>query len=299
MAGNTADIAVMRKMIKNFSMRFSIGEVCIVSDCTMVSIGDLKDYRADGLSYLVGARLNEKVVREKVKEFLASPASWTKVREKDEKRNKDEIFAREFDLADEKLIVVLDKGTEEYDKDTRKRIIEKLKSKEGKDVKELVTNKGYKRYLEKGNKIKVDIKKIESASLLDGIWVVKTNRNFSTLKEAVEKYKELSIVERCFRELKNYINVSPIYHRTNSRIEGHIYASFLSLVIDFALLKRIKELGIEGVYDELKAELRDLRVEWLIVKDKEVLLRDELNSWQKHLFKSFSIRIPPAILAVR
>ena len=297
--GNTADIDVMRKMIKNFSMRFSIGDVCIVSDCTMVSIDDLRDYRIDGLSYLVGARLNEKVVREKVEEFRAAPSSWTKVREKDKAKNQEEIYAREFDLSDEKLIVVLDKGTEQYDKDTRKRIIEKLRSKEGKDMKELVRNKGYKRYLVKGSKIKIDTKKIESSSLLDGIWVVKTNRNFSTLKEAVEKYKELSIIERCFRELKNYINVSPIYHRANSRIEGHIYASFLSLVVDFALLKMIKELRIDGVYDELKSELRDLRVEWLLVKDKEVLLRDEPNGWQKRLFNSYSIRMPPAILAVR
>ncbi|MBN2542098.1 hypothetical protein JXI42_04465 [bacterium] len=130
-------------------------------------------------------------------------------------------------------------------------------------------------------------------------YILNSTNNFASLEDAVDIYKELFIIERCFKELKPVLKISSVYHRDSNRIKGHVYASFLSLVVDFTLLKRFKELEIDDVYEEFKTSLKELEVEWIAVKDKEVLLRDEPNRSQRKLFKSFSIKVPPAVLSIR
>lgn len=63
------------------------------------------------------------------------------------------------------------------------------------------------------------------------------------LNEAVAAYKELSEVERTSRCLKDVIEMRPIYHRDDSRVQGHIFAAVLAFLLERALEKKLKTAG--------------------------------------------------------
>jgi transposase len=286
--GNTADVDVMRVMIKKFKERFNFEEVCIVADSGMVRLKDIEDFARKKWKYLVRARKSEKEVRDKV---LNDEGFWEEI--------EDGVFAKmiEVERRKEWLIAIKSKVAEEYDRKERELILKKLKEKEGRDIKELIPNKGYKKYLSSGSPIKIDKKKIEESRFWDGVWVIRTNKKFAFSKEAIERYKELWRIERIFRDLKDLLEISPVYHQDEKRIKGHVYACFLSLLVGFMLNRKVKEMGISLPYEDMMEELKDLRVEWIEVhKKKKFLVRDELNNWQRQLFKSFNVKIPPSVL---
>ncbi len=290
--GNTSDVEVMRKMIGRFKERFNFKKVCIVADAGMVKIKDTESYRERDWKYLVRAKASEKVVKEKVKEARET-ADWEKV--------DDGLWAKRFEVKfsdgkKEWLIVVKDEAEERYDRESRASIIKRLREKEGKDMKELLSNKGYKKYVATGSEIKINEEKMKESEIWDGIWVIRTNEEFEDIKVAIERYKDLWMVEKVFKDLKNILSISPIGHWKESRIKGHIYACFLSLVAAFIIRKEVKDIGVSLPFEDVIEALKDLRVEWILVNKKKFLVRDELNDWQKGLFKRVKVQIPPSVL---
>lgn len=294
--GNTADVDTVREMIARFSKRFDLREVCIVSDAGMVSLDDIRDYHERGWQYLLKASNRENEVKRAVREARDDINGW-------EELDKN-LLARRFRVRlpdkekerGEYLIVVLNKEQESYDREVRENVVNQLQRLEGKNVKKLVNNRSYRRYLVAEGTIKVDEEKVRSAALWDGIWVLRTNRDFSNLGEAIERYKELWRVERAFRDLKNLWEISPVYHWNAERIKGHIYTCFLSFIIGSLIQKQIMEQQVKLPYDEVIEGLKELRLEWIQVRSKRFLLRDELNGWQKKLFEDFKVKIPAGVV---
>lgn len=294
--GNMGDLEVMERMLEKFKERFNLREICLVSDAGMVKLNNLKKYRKKKWKYLVGAKKTEKVVKEKVREFSTNRSLWKKIN--------DDRVARSFRISLEKereedLIIVRNEKQARRDRKKRESILQRLKEKEGKDVKELVKNKGYKKYLRAGKKIEIDTNRAKEEEIWDGIWYIRTNKEFKTLKKAIHKYTELETIERTFKDLKNLIKVPPIYHWNQERIKGHIYACFLALLVMFSIRREIKEMEIPLQWDEIMDELKDLKVEWLKIKEKDFLLRDALTDWQTSLFKSHKVNIPASVLDTR
>ena len=63
--------------------------------------------------------------------------------------------------------------------------------------------------------------------------------------EAVRIYKELSEVERAFANLKDVIELRPIYHRTDPRVEAHIFIAALAFLLHRMLEKKLKAAGLD------------------------------------------------------
>jgi len=178
--GNTADVDVMGVMIERFKKRFNFKEICIVADSGMVRLKDIEDYRGKEWKYLVKARKSEKIVKNKVMKAIKSENFWEEI--------EDGIFAKSFEVKlpndrKEWLIVVKNKEQEEYDRKNRESILKKLRNKEGKDIKELIPNKGYKKYLSSGNKIKMNKEKIEESRIWEG-----NNREIQRIMESRENF---------------------------------------------------------------------------------------------------------------
>ena len=49
--------------------------------------------------------------------------------------------------------------------------------------------------------------------------------------QAVEAYKDLSEVERSFREIKDLIEMRPIYHHRPKRVRAHIFVAALAFLL--------------------------------------------------------------------
>ena len=119
------------------------------------------------------------------------------------------------------------------------------------DPKSLVANKDYSCYLKTSRGCtEIDRDKIEREAKLGGIWVFQTNSSASVARIAWQ-YKNLWQVEHLFRAAKSLLITRPVYHYCDAAIHGHVFCTFLALVLRKELLRRMED-------EEIKSEWNDV-----------------------------------------
>ena len=95
---------------------------------------------------------------------------------------------------------------------------------------------------------------------LEGKYLIQVEGCDLSAREAVQVYKELSEVERAFCRLKDVIEMRPIYHQTDRRVQAHLFVAALAFLLDRALEKKIKAAGMDLSSREAWQVLRTVRV---------------------------------------
>ncbi|KXB07354.1 hypothetical protein AKJ54_00395 [candidate division MSBL1 archaeon SCGC-AAA382K21] len=109
----------------------------------------------------------------------------------------------------------------------------------------------------------------------------------------MKAYKDLKDVGKAFDELKNFLKIRPIYHRTDKRVKGHVYVCILAL-----LLKRLIEKKTDEPFNKTMQELEKLKANMLEFRGKKIIQRNQINNTQKQLLESLEIIEPPKVLNV-
>ena len=94
----------------------------------------------------------------------------------------------------------------------------------------------------------------------EGKYIIQTEEPDLSPVEAVRLYKELSQVERAFANLKDVIDMRPIYHRTAQRVEAHIFVAALAFLIHRAIEKKLKDAGLDLSATQALEALKSVRV---------------------------------------
>ena len=154
--------------------------------------------------------------------------------------------AKTVKLAGRRYIVCRNHQEAEKDADDRASIVAALERQLAKGDKALVGNAGFRRYLKTigGERFAIDPDKIEEEKKFDGVFVLRTNTDLNPL-EAMLCYKQLWMVEQTFRMAKHLPDL-PFPHKLDETIRGHVFCSFLALVLKKALEDRIAALGRTG-----------------------------------------------------
>jgi hypothetical protein len=85
-----------------------------------------------------------------------------------------------------------------------------------------------------------DRKKLRSAWLQQGTYLLRTNLTQEAPETLWRQYLQLTEVENAFRTLKSALNLRPIWHRIQSRIEAHILVAFLGYCLWVCLTQKLK-----------------------------------------------------------
>jgi hypothetical protein len=96
----------------------------------------------------------------------------------------------------------------------------------------------------------IDEKQIKAEERYDGIWVLRTNTVYNT-ETVAHVYKALWTVEDIFRTSKSILETRPIYHKRDETIRGHVFCSFLALVLKQELESRMKQAELEWEWKEV------------------------------------------------
>jgi transposase len=94
----------------------------------------------------------------------------------------------------------------------------------------------------------------------EGTYVIQTEEKTLTPVGAVTLYKELSEVERAFSHLKDVIDMRPIYHHKDERVEAHIFVAALAFLLHRAIEKKLKAAGLDLSATEALQILKTVRV---------------------------------------
>ena len=76
----------------------------------------------------------------------------------------------------------------------------------------------------------------------------------------MQLYKDLSEVERAFANLKDVLDMRPIYHRTGDRVEAHIFVAALAFLLHRAIEKKLKAARLDLSATEALSILKSVRV---------------------------------------
>ena len=252
--GNTADVTTFIPVIERLRRRFAIARVCVVADRGLISAETLAELEARRLLYILGVReRTDKLVRELV---LDDPAPFVPLVMS--KRGKQVDYeAKAVMLAGRRYIVCRNHQEAQKDAADRISILAALERQLAKGDKALVGNTGYRRYLKtiSDEHFAIDAAKVEEEKKFDEIFVLRTNTDLNPL-EAMLCYKHLWTVEQTFRTAKHLLATRPIFHKLDETIRGHVFCSFLALVLKKALDDRIAAVGRAGSWPEIIADLQ-------------------------------------------
>ena len=150
-----------------------------------------------------------------------------------EKRGRDtEYSAKAVTLGGARYIVCINHREAAKDAADRTTILAALERQLRRGDKALVGNTGYRRFLKTvgDDHFAIDRTKAEEDAKFDGVFVLRTNTDLNPLA-AMLRYKQLWTVERTFRTAKHLLATRPIFHRLDETIRGHVFCSFLALVL--------------------------------------------------------------------
>jgi len=287
--GNTSDIKTVEKVIETVKQKFSLRRVIFVADRGMVSQQNIAYLESSHWDYILGVRLRRlKRVREQV---LQDSSPFQEIEHN--------LQVKEVWCGEERFVVCFNPQEAARDRQAREQMLAQLSEQLQRGATGLLANHGYARFLTvKSDSIAVDPEKVEADAQFDGKFVLTTNTELSAA-EVARSYKGLWQVERGFRNLKDVLAIRPVYHRHPSRVTGHVFASFLSLVLMTALEKKLEEKGIETSWDDLIRDLRAFRAIKVHFSNKDYRLRTECRGAVYHIFQAVGLHLPTVVELVQ
>jgi len=294
--GNTTDVTTLVPILDRLRKRFGITQVCLVSDRGMVcqeTITALQS-RVPKVFYILGARMRR--VKEVSEQVLSRAGRYRVIHgERETAKNPSPLKVKEVWVEDRRYIVCFNQEQAKKDAQDREVILGSLKDQLKRGAKSLVGNKGYRRYLKtEGARFAIDLKKVQEEARYDGTWVLRTNTDL-TADEVALQYKQLWAVEALFRSVKSVLQTRPIYHKRDETIRGHVFCSFLALVLIKTLKDILEKAGLKLEWGRFLEDLEALEAITVEQQGKRFALRTDARGHIGKAFQAAAVALPDRI----
>jgi transposase len=300
MPGNTSDMRTVETVKKDL-LGWKLGRCIWVMDRGMSSEENRVLLQKAGGHYIIGEKLRDN--QEVHKEVLAKRGRFAAIRENLEIK---EVMVGDGERR-RRFILVHNPEEARKDKATRERTLKKIEEAlqyiqeqkgpyHNKSVCTLLSHRTMGRYLRqlKTGAIKIDKGKIKEEAHLDGKYIISTSDDTLTPEDVALGYKQLMEVERAFRTLKTTLELRPVHHRKDERIQSHVFLCFLAL-----LLVRIAERKTNMTWDRIRTQMERLHLIDLFSKDGRVSQTTEPTPEQLNIMKKLNISPPKRIRSIK
>jgi len=287
--GNTSDLKSFLFSIEKLREEYKISKLIWTADRGMVSSDNISKLNELNQEYILGIKMRQ-FNKEKKDKFLSLDGMFPV---------RDDLYVKEIVVPNEgRYIICYNPKEAEIERKKReffRKILEKKIEKS--TTKEWIIKNGYRKYIDITNgEIELNEKRLRAEYQFDGKWVLLTNTKLSS-KEVALYYKDLWQIEASFRDLKDDLETSPIYHFTERRIIAHIFVSFLSLLLKITLNKKLKQIDKVSSYQEVFDAVREIKAVKLTEGRKEIIFRTEFPQKAYLGFKAAGVAPPPRIIS--
>ena len=210
-----------------------------------------------------------------------------------------ELAIRETTIAGRRYVICRNEEEAKKDVATRAELVAGLERKLAQGDKALVANKGFRRFLKtpQGDDFVIDRAKVEADARFDGLFVLRTNTRIAAL-QVVLRYRNLLAVEDAFKTAKALLATRPIFHKTDAGIRGHVFCTFLALVLRKELFDRLavrhSRLEWQRIVDDL-ADLSEIEIEQ---DGRRALLRTAPGPTIDPICRAIGLTLPPVFQEV-
>ena len=292
--GNVTDVTTLVPVASRLKSRFGIEKICIVADRGMISDETIEKLEEMHWEYILGVRMRR--ANEVRDDVLLRGGRFTEVHP-ERRRNDDPapLSVKEVKIGRKRYIVCHNEEQARKDRYDRGVIIDALRDQLGKGDKSLVGNKGYRRYLKcEGAGFEIDEDKILSEEIFDGKWVLRTNTNLPMIEVALQ-YKQLWTVEEIFRTMKSILETRPIFHKCDETIAGHVFCSFLALLVRKKLHDLLGAKGWMLEWADIVGDVDAVAEVRVTHGDKHFKIRTETTGVAGKVFQAAGVALPPVL----
>lgn len=98
--------------------------------------------------------------------------------------------------------------------------------------------------------------------------------------------------------MKSVLEIRPVFHQTDETIRGHVFCSFLALILRKELDSRLEKTGHCLEWADIKQDLEALQEVTIEEQNKTLAIRTECIGTCSKIFQSIGVAIPPTIREV-
>ena len=194
-----------------------------------------------------------------------------------------------------RYVVCLNQDQATKDRHDREAVVASLRDALGPGDKSLVGNQGYRKFLRAGGQqFAVDEDKIQEEARYDGKWVLTTNTDLPA-REVALQYKQLWMVEDVFRSMKALLDTRPIYHKCDETIRGHVFCSFLALLLRKQLEDRLASKDFHLEWADVVRDLDNLVEMEVVIGGKGYVFRGQTSGVAGKVFQVCGVALPPTL----
>lgn len=294
--GNTYEGHTVEKTIEDLKTKFDIDKIVFIGDRGILSKDNLKKISQSGNEYIVKAKLSS--LPKKIKTDIFNKSTYKMISGVD---NEESILMKEYRFTEKedgkRLVLAYSDKLAKRDKHQRDLLLEKLENRLSSDKKATISSQ-YKRFLSiKKHKVCIDNNKVKEMEKRDGYFGFYTNNKTLSSLEIFENYKLLWQIEESFRCLKSTLDIRPMFHWTDDRIEGHIGMCFISFYILRVIQKKLSDNSDLNISpDKIFTELSDIKVVKLLTNDEIYYCRTCISGLKNKIIRSLGCKIPSFIL---
>jgi transposase len=301
--GNTADVTTLIPVVIRLRERFLLNRVCIIADRGMVSAKTIATLEAEKIEYILGVREKRSV---EIAAVLADKTPFVSLTvPKTNGRGTLDIQVKEVvrkvktgqgNTRNCRYIVCYNEAEARNDAAARAAAVAGLEKALRQGDKALVGNKGFRRFLktEGDSHFAIDPERVADAARFDGVYVIRTNAQVSPLVVAL-RYRERWIVEDIFRTAKSIINTRPIFHQRDDTIRGHVFCSFLALLLRKELIDRLVAVERRFEWADIVRDLDQLVQTDIDQAGRRLRLRAAAPGCAGAVFQAVGVALPPMI----
>ena len=292
--GNTADVTTLLPVVDRLRARFGVGRICIVADRGMISAQTIAALEQRKLEYILGVR--ERSTAEVRSTVIDDQTPFVALVVPRASGVLTELEAKQVKIGDRRYIVCRNLAEARRDAEQRATILDGLRAKLAQGDKALVGNSGFRRYLKtvSAEHFAIDETRVAEDARFDGLYVLRTNTKITPL-QALLRYRDLLRVEQLFRQAKAVLATRPIYHSSDMAIRGHVFCSFLALLLAKELEDRLHRHGVAAEWGDILRDLDRLQEIELEQDGKRFLLRTPTTGVAGKLFQAVGVALPPNV----
>jgi hypothetical protein len=156
---------------------------------------------------------------------------------------------------------------------------------------ELLAHPTLRRYLTRSHgKLVINKAAVAAEAKIDGKYLLSCTDAATPAADLALLYKSLLDVERCFRDLKQVIELRPMYHRKDERIRAHVTLCFLAL-----MLIRVAENAVGDTWPRIAREMQRMHLGEFTGPAGHLTQRTETTPRQREILRALQLKEPPTI----
>ena len=298
--GNTSDSPLIRQ-VKDDMRDWTLGKVIWVADRGFTSAENRRHLMAGGSGYILGEKLRSGSAQAKA--ALARQGRYQQVR--DNLRVK-EVKVGDATGSNERFVICHNPDAAIRDAAIRQQLVDRLQvmientddlpATKRAELRGVISTKpALNRFLRltPGGLLRLDAAAVAAEAKLDGKYLLRTCDPHLSAEDIALGYKQLLEVERGWRDMKQILDLRPVYHRLEDRIRAHILLCWLAL-----LLARIVETRTNTTWPRARTELQRLHVGTFTGPAGTFRQTTQLTKPQRDLYAALALDPPKKIIEI-